>query len=81
MPFLAALSLPSFSSWILPCWKVACLYVPSRHEVTVKVASDDAGEVFDASAEYDEAEAVARATDLPVREVVRRAEAAWRETR
>jgi uncharacterized protein (TIGR00299 family) protein len=44
-------------------------------EVDVKVATDEDGTVIDASAEYDDAAAVARATDLPVREVVRRAEA------
>ncbi|MFB6281113.1 MAG: nickel pincer cofactor biosynthesis protein LarC [Haloferacaceae archaeon] len=47
--------------------------------VEVKVASDDAGAVFDASAEYDDALAVARETGLPVREVMRRAEAAVRD--
>ncbi|MFB6097257.1 MAG: nickel pincer cofactor biosynthesis protein LarC [Haloferacaceae archaeon] len=45
------------------------------HEVAVKVASDLAGEVYDLSAEYDDALAVARETGLPVREVLRRAEA------
>jgi hypothetical protein len=45
------------------------------HEVTVKVASAG-GERFDASAEFDDALAVARETGLPVREVMRRAEAA-----
>jgi hypothetical protein len=47
-------------------------------EVTVKVAADDAGEVYDVSAEYDDAAAVADATDHPVREIVRRAETAYR---
>ncbi len=46
-------------------------------EVTVKVASDSAGEVYDVSAEYDDAASVAGLTGLPVREVVRRAEAAY----
>jgi hypothetical protein len=50
-------------------------------EVTVKIASDAAGEVFDVSAEYDDAAAVARGTALPVREVMRRAEAAFRDRR
>jgi uncharacterized protein (DUF952 family) len=60
-----------------------------RHEVGVKVASVGAEEngdgstdghtVFDVSAEYDDALAVARETGLPVREVLRRAEAAVRE--
>jgi uncharacterized protein (TIGR00299 family) protein len=45
-----------------------------RYEVDVKLASDDAGEVYDVSAEYDDCAAVARAADVPVREVVRRAE-------
>jgi uncharacterized protein (TIGR00299 family) protein len=47
-----------------------------RFEVAVKVATDAAGERLDVSAEYDDAAAVARETDLPVREVMRRAEAA-----
>ncbi|PSQ22324.1 nickel pincer cofactor biosynthesis protein LarC [Halobacteriales archaeon QS_9_67_15] len=46
------------------------------YEVDVKLGLDDEGTVFDASAEYDDAAAVARETDLSVREVVRRAEAA-----
>ena len=49
------------------------------HEVAVKVASDGDGEVYDYSAEYDDAAAVADATGLPVREVLRRAEAAVRD--
>ena len=48
------------------------------YEVPVKVASDEGGEVYDYSAEYDAAAAVADATGLPVREVCRRAEAAVR---
>jgi uncharacterized protein (TIGR00299 family) protein len=44
-----------------------------RFDVDVKVAQTD-GEVYDLSAEYDDALAVARETDLPVREVLRRAE-------
>jgi uncharacterized protein (TIGR00299 family) protein len=43
------------------------------YEVSVKVASAG-GEVYDVSAEYDDALAVARETDLPVRAVMRRAE-------
>ena len=50
-----------------------------RHEVLVKRASDDAGETFDVSAEFDDALAVARELDLPVRDVARRAEAAVRD--
>ncbi|TKX45027.1 MULTISPECIES: nickel pincer cofactor biosynthesis protein LarC [unclassified Halorubrum] len=49
------------------------------HEVTVKVASTTDGEVYDVSGEYDDAAAVAEATSLPIREVLRRAEAAVRE--
>lgn len=45
------------------------------YEVAVKVASDTEGTVFDVSAEYDDALVVARETDLPVREIMRRAEA------
>ena len=49
------------------------------YEVAVKVASDQDGEIYDHSAEYDDAAEVAEATGLPVREVLRRAEAAVRE--
>ncbi len=49
------------------------------HDVAVKVASDADGDVYDVSAEYDDAAAVAAATDLPVREVMRRAEATARD--
>ncbi|WP_136601009.1 nickel pincer cofactor biosynthesis protein LarC [Salinigranum halophilum] len=49
------------------------------YDVSVKVASTTDGEVYDVSAEYDDAAAVARATDLPIRTVVQRAEAAARE--
>ncbi|MBB6647954.1 nickel pincer cofactor biosynthesis protein LarC [Halobellus ruber] len=48
------------------------------YEVSVKVASDQDGMTYDHSAEYDDAAAVAEATGLPVREVLRRAEAAVR---
>ncbi|WP_262180618.1 nickel pincer cofactor biosynthesis protein LarC [Haloarcula laminariae] len=44
------------------------------YEVTVKVASDADGEVYDVSCEFDDAAAVAAETDVPVRELVRRAE-------
>jgi uncharacterized protein (TIGR00299 family) protein len=50
-----------------------------RHAVTVKIASDDASEVYDVSAEFDDAHSVAEATGVPVREATRRAEAAARE--
>lgn len=46
------------------------------YEVTVKIASEAGGEVFDVSAEYDDALAVARQTDVAVRDVMRRAEQA-----
>ncbi|MEF8860108.1 MAG: nickel pincer cofactor biosynthesis protein LarC [Halolamina sp.] len=49
------------------------------YEVAVKIASDEAGTVFDYSAEYDDALAVAKETGLPVRDVVRRAEEQVRE--
>ncbi|WP_254271858.1 nickel pincer cofactor biosynthesis protein LarC [Haloarcula marina] len=45
-----------------------------RYEVTVKLASDTDGDVYDVSAEYDDAAAVADETGLPVREILRRAE-------
>jgi len=45
------------------------------HDVSVKVAATADGDVYDVSAEYDEAAAVAEETDLPIREVLRRAEA------
>ena len=50
-----------------------------EYEVSVKVASDDAGEAYDVSAEYDDALAVARETGLPLRDVMRRAENAVKE--
>ncbi|WP_423998103.1 nickel pincer cofactor biosynthesis protein LarC [Halorubrum trapanicum] len=49
------------------------------HKVAVKVASTTDGEVYDVSAEYDDAAAAAEATGLPIREVLRRAEADVRE--
>jgi len=50
-----------------------------RHEVPVKLGTDDAGKIFDVSAEYDDAAAVAAELDLPIRDVARRAEAAVRD--
>ena len=47
--------------------------------VAVKVATDDDGEVYDVSAEYDDAARVADEVDLTIREVMRRAESAWRD--
>ncbi len=44
------------------------------YPVDVKIASDDAGTVFDVSAEYDDAAAVAEETGMAVRDVMRRAE-------
>ncbi|MFD1634204.1 nickel pincer cofactor biosynthesis protein LarC [Haloplanus ruber] len=49
------------------------------YDVGVKVATDADGTVYDVSAEYDDALAVAGTADLPVRTVLRRAEAAIRE--
>ncbi|SMO42710.1 nickel pincer cofactor biosynthesis protein LarC [Halorubrum cibi] len=49
------------------------------HEVSVKVASTADGDVYDVSAEYDEAAAVAAETGIPVREVLRRAESRVRD--
>ena len=48
-----------------------------RFEVGVKVATDESGALVDATAEHDDALAVARATGLAVREAARRAEAVW----
>ncbi|QZX98514.1 nickel pincer cofactor biosynthesis protein LarC [Halobaculum rubrum] len=45
------------------------------YEIPVKVASDADGEVYDVSAEYDDAAAAAREAGVPVREALRRAEA------
>ena len=49
------------------------------HDVTVKIASTADGSVYDISAEYDDAAAVAEATGVPIRDVLRRAEAGVRE--
>jgi uncharacterized protein (TIGR00299 family) protein len=46
------------------------------YDVRVKVGGDADGAVYDVSAEYDDALAVARETDLSVREAMRRAETA-----
>ncbi|MFC4447850.1 nickel pincer cofactor biosynthesis protein LarC [Halorussus aquaticus] len=51
-----------------------------RYEVNVKLASDDSGAVYDVSAEYDDCAAVASEAGVPVREVMRRAENAIRES-
>ena len=52
----------------------------AAHDVAVKVATDADGDVYDVSAEYDDALAVARETGLSVREIVRQAEAAVAES-
>ena len=44
------------------------------YPIDVKIASDDEGAVFDVSAEYDDAAAVADDTGMAVRDVLRRAE-------
>jgi len=49
------------------------------HQINVKVATDGAGTVYDVSAEYDDALAVARETDTSLRDVQRLAEATWWE--
>ncbi|MFC7187639.1 nickel pincer cofactor biosynthesis protein LarC [Halorubrum yunnanense] len=51
-----------------------------EHEVSVKVSSTADGDVYDVSAEYDDAAAVAEATGLPIRDALRRAEARVRES-
>ncbi|ERG95399.1 nickel pincer cofactor biosynthesis protein LarC [Haloquadratum walsbyi] len=50
----------------------------NEYEITVKIASDGDGIVYDYSAEYDDALAVATTTGRPVREIRRQAEAAAR---
>ena len=45
-----------------------------EYEIVVKIASDAEGTIYDVSAEYDDASAVAAETDVSVREVMRRAE-------
>jgi uncharacterized protein (TIGR00299 family) protein len=46
----------------------------TEYEVAVKIASDSEGEVYDVSAEYDDASAVAAETGVAVREVMRQTE-------
>lgn len=50
------------------------------YEVSVKVASDDAGKTYDVSAEYDDCAAVAAESGAPIREVIRCAESTYRES-
>ena len=57
---------------------VAVVVDGDAHEVGVKIAADDAEDVYDVSAEYDDAAAVAERTGVPIREVMRRAETAYR---
>jgi len=49
-----------------------------RYGIDVKIAADDAGDVYDVSAEYDDCAAVAAETGRPTRELQRRAETAYR---
>ena len=49
-----------------------------RFEVTIKIATDDEGTVYDVSTEYDDAARVADAAGVPVREVLDSAAAARR---
>ncbi|GAB6879932.1 nickel pincer cofactor biosynthesis protein LarC [Halorubrum gandharaense] len=49
------------------------------HEVSVKIGETTDGEVYDVSAEYDEAAAVAAEVGVPIRDVLRRAETAVHE--
>lgn len=51
----------------------------AEYEVDVKIASDAEGATYDVSAEYDDAAAVAAEADLPIREVMRRAERVARD--
>ncbi len=50
----------------------------TEHEVAVKIATTSDGTVYDVSAEYDDAAAVAERTGTPIRDVLRTAEAAVR---
>ena len=60
---------------------VECTFGETVYDIDIKVASDDAGAVYDVSTEYDDAAAVAERTGIPIREVMRRAEAAYRDRR
>jgi uncharacterized protein (TIGR00299 family) protein len=59
---------------------VAVEFDGRQFEVDVKIASDDAGEVYDVSAEYDDSVEVAREAGVAVREVMRRAESEVRQS-
>ncbi len=47
--------------------------------IDVKVASDESGEIYDVSTEYDDAARVANETNRPIREVGRLAESVWHD--
>jgi len=51
----------------------------AAYEIPVKIASDADGDVYDVSAEYDDAAAAAQGAGVPVREALRRAETIVRE--
>jgi uncharacterized protein (TIGR00299 family) protein len=57
---------------------VAVEFGGEEYSVQVKIASEEGGEVFDVSAEYEDAKRVAREADVPVRDVLTRAETAGR---
>lgn len=46
-------------------------------DITVKIARDSAGNIYDVSTEFDEALRIASDTDMPVRTIIDRAEAAF----
>jgi uncharacterized protein (DUF111 family) len=58
--------------------QVSITIAEERFELTLKIASDGQGSVYDVSAEHDDVVAVAEATGMAVREVRRRAEAVYR---
>lgn len=49
------------------------------HEIDVKIARTNAGDIYDSSAEFDDAAVAADESGLPVREIMRRAEQIARE--
>jgi uncharacterized protein (TIGR00299 family) protein len=56
------------------------IHIAGEHyDVQVKIASDEAGEVFDVSAEYEDANRVAEEAGVAVRDVIETAEAAGRD--
>jgi len=58
---------------------VALEYDGTPYEITVKIATDADGAVYDVSAEYDDVAAVARTTGRSIRTVAADAERAWRD--